>query len=306
MNSIQRWERLGHIFSPNGQVEWLSSHAAVPIAENIGGDFFKIYFSSRDRSNRSFTGAVVVDISRPNVVLDLSLNPVLSPGRLGEFDDSGAMATWLVNYQGRRYMYYIGWNLAVTVPFRNSIGLAISECADNFMRYADGPLIDRTLTEPHFCASCCVIPGDDIWRMWYLSCTGWKVGPRGPEHEYHIKYAESTDGITWKRDGTIAIDYANPSEYAISRPSVICENGIWKMWYSVRGLSYRIGYAESIDGKQWDRMDSHVGISVSSGGWDSEMIEYPFVFDHKGCRYMLYNGNGYGRTGFGIAVQRGS
>jgi len=32
------------------------------------------------------------------------------------------------------------------------------------------------------------------------------------------------------------------------------------------------------------------------------MVEYPFVFDHKGGRYMLYNGNGYGRTGFGIAV----
>ena len=32
------------------------------------------------------------------------------------------------------------------------------------------------------------------------------------------------------------------------------------------------------------------------------MIEYPFVFDHKGQRFMLYNGNGYGKTGFGMAV----
>jgi hypothetical protein len=32
------------------------------------------------------------------------------------------------------------------------------------------------------------------------------------------------------------------------------------------------------------------------------MICYPFVFDHAGSRFMLYNGNGYGKTGFGIAV----
>jgi len=31
-------------------------------------------------------------------------------------------------------------------------------------------------------------------------------------------------------------------------------------------------------------------------------ICYPYVFDHAGSRYMLYNGNGYGRTGFGIAI----
>ncbi len=32
------------------------------------------------------------------------------------------------------------------------------------------------------------------------------------------------------------------------------------------------------------------------------MICYPFIFDHKGKRYMLYNGNDYGKTGFGLAV----
>jgi hypothetical protein len=34
----------------------------------------------------------------------------------------------------------------------------------------------------------------------------------------------------------------------------------------------------------------------------SEMIKYAFVFDHDGERYMLYNRNGYGKTGVGLAV----
>ena len=74
------------------------------------------------------------------------------------------------------------------------------------------------------------------------------------------------------------------------------------MWYSHRGETYRIGYAESEDGLAWQRKDEEAGPDVSGAGWDSEMVEYPFVFDHEGERYMLYNGNGYGKTGVGLAV----
>lgn len=296
------WRKLGLIFSPAAEHEWLHSHAAVPIAEHVEGDIFRIYFSSRNQRNESFTSSLLIDITDPQTILELSETAALSPGELGCFDDSGAMATWLAHHQGRRFLYYIGWNLGVTVPFRNSLGLAVSGDGLAFNRYAPGPILDRTMTEPHFVASCCVIPGDDVWRMWYLSCTGWMLRGGAPEHRYHIKYAESLDGITWNREGVVAIDYLDDTEYAISRPSVILDGDCWKMWYSYRGDSYRIGYAESTDGRQWTRLDNDCGIDVSDSGWDSEMIEYPFVFDHKGSRYMLYNGNGYGRTGFGLAV----
>lgn len=297
-----RWRKLGLIFCPSGETPWMQTHAAVPIAEYVGDDLYKIYFSSRDEFNRSFTGYAVVDIVRPNQIIELSTKPVLAPGGLGEFDDSGAMATWLTSYHEEKFLYYIGWNLGVTVPFRNSIGLSISSQSEGFVRYANGPIMDRSMLEPHFCASCCVFPGEDFWRMWYLSCTGWRMREGKPVHNYHIKYAESRDGINWQRNGLVAIDFANDQEFAISRPSVIHDNDCWRMWYSFRGQSYRIGYAESDDGRQWKRLDSQVGIDVSTTGWDSEMIEYPFVFDHKGQRYMLYNGNGYGKTGFGLAV----
>ena len=77
------------------------------------------------------------------------------------------------------------------------------------------------------------------------------------------------------------------------------------MWYSYRGngdiATYRIGYADSPDGVNWTRRDEEAGITVAENGWDSEMICYPFIFDYKSERYMLYNGNAYGKTGFGIA-----
>ena len=32
------------------------------------------------------------------------------------------------------------------------------------------------------------------------------------------------------------------------------------------------------------------------------MMEYPFVYEHRGVKHMLYNGNGFGETGIGYAV----
>lgn len=297
-----KWEKLGAINLPVNKAAWMVSHASVPFAEAIGGGLFRVWFSSRDELQRSHTGWVVIDINEPQKVIDLSPQPVLSPGDPGCFDDSGAMATWLVTQGDKRCLYYVGWNLGVTVPFRNSIGLAVSKGGEPFVRYAQGPIMDRTANEPHFVASCCVLPEQRLWRMWYLSCTGWDINQGRPRHHYHIKYAESNDGIQWQRAGLIAIDFKDETEYAISRPTIIHDRDCWRMWYSYRGERYRIGYAESLDGVRWTRRDAVAGIDVSATGWDSDMIEYPHVFDHAGQRYMLYNGNDFGRTGFGLAV----
>jgi hypothetical protein len=297
-----KWQKLGLIFCPDGKYNWMISHASVPVAEYLEQDIFRIYFSSRDAKNRSHTAWLDIDINRPAIVLASAEKPILSPGELGEFDDSGAMLSWIVLQPQIKYFYYIGWNLGVTVPFRNSIGLAIWEKGRFPKRYSNAPIVDRSSIDPYFVASCCLRVEDCLWKMWYLSCTGWTLVNSIPRHSYHIRYAESIDGISWKRDGISCIDFKDPGEYAISRPCVLNDNGLYKMWYSYRGISYRIGYAESLDGIHWTRLDQQVGISVSDFGWDSEMIEYPFVFDHKGSRYMLYNGNGYGKTGFGLAV----
>jgi sucrose-6-phosphate hydrolase SacC (GH32 family) len=66
--------------------------------------------------------------------------------------------------------------------------------------------------------------------------------------------------------------------------------------------AYRIGYARSTDLLHWVRDDLSSGIDVSADGWDSEMQCYPHVFECDGQVYMLYNGNEFGRHGFGLAV----
>lgn len=300
-----KWEKLGLVYCAAKEKEWMQSHAAVPFAEHLEGDLFRIYFTTRDANNRSYTNYLIVNINYPNTIIKISDKPVLSPGTLGSFDDSGTMGSWLVEHRGKKFLHYIGWNLGVTVPFRNSIGLAESlDGGVSFERVFEGPILDRTKNEPHFCSNSCVFIENELWKMWYISCVGWFELNGTVMHKYHIKYATSLDGIEWERDGTIAIDFSSEDEYAISRPCVVKSGDLYRMWYSFRGESYRIGYAESNDGIEWVRKDSDVGIDVSLDGWDSEMIEYPYVFKHKSELYMLYNGNGYGKTGFGLAVLR--
>jgi len=298
-----KWKKLGKIFEPNGNVDWMQTHAMIPLAENLSNDLYKIYFSPRDSLNRSHLAWITIDINKPKKIIEYSKQPLVSPGNLGTFDDSGVVATSLLNHNDKKYMYYVGINLGVTVPLRNSIGLAISlDQGRTFKKISEGPIVERNYKEPGFTASPEVIFENGTFRMWYLSCIKWKYEHGKPKHYYHIKYAESSNGIDWDRQGIVAIDFKNSEEYALGVPRVINENGLYKMWYSYRGNKYRIGYAESPDGIHWQRMDEQVGIDVSKEGWDSEMIEYPFVFDHKGNRYMLYNGNGYGKTGFGLAI----
>jgi predicted GH43/DUF377 family glycosyl hydrolase len=208
------------------------------------------------------------------------------------------------------YLYYIGWNIRNTVPYHNSVGLAVSEDGVNYRRMFKGPIMERTAEEPYFCATTCVRVENGIWRNWYLSCTGWDHIDGRIEPRYHLKYAESRDGIYWKREGRIAIDYSSQDEGGIVRASVYRSKNLWHMWYSYRSqknyrtcmsASYRIGYAESTDGLIWQRMDDQAIIEPSESGWDSFMLAYPEVFELNGKLIMLYNGNGFGESGFGYA-----
>lgn len=303
MKKVQKWMKKGLLFKPRGNLAWMISHAMLPFAVRINRDVYRIYFGSRDNLNRSQVGFIETDIKKPKNILQTTNEPILKIGKFGTFDESGAMLSWLVDHDDRIYLYYIGWNVGTTVPFRNSIGLSISyDGGKTFEKYGDGPIMDRSIYDACFVASPCVLIESGLWRMWYLSCIRWVVDANGPKHYYHIKYAESKDGIDWKRKGIVCIDFNSNDEYAISRPCVLKEDGMYKMWYSYRGESYRIGYAESKDGLQWERKDEQAGINVSESGWDSEMICYPYVFEHNGEKYMLYNGNGYGKSGIGLAV----
>lgn len=306
-----QWRKLGCIFTSCGQHPWMISHAQVPVADPISGDTVRIFFASRDSSNRSVVSFIDTDAEDPACIRRLAEKPALGLGGTGCFDDSGVMPSWLVTHGGRKLLYYTGVNTSTSVPGHSAIGIAEwDQQAERFERLFQGPILDRVPEEPYLSMSPCVLPGTP-WRMWYSTGTEWAIVDGRPEPCYNIRYAESQDGIAWRRPGHVCIDFQNASEGGLGRPSVIAGADSYKMWFCARerakyrsdaAASYRIAYAESCDGVHWTRMDERAGIERDAAGWDSEMQAYPFVYRIRDRWYMLYNGNGFGRSGIGCAV----
>jgi hypothetical protein len=302
---------MGLIFQSRNNYEWMVTHASIPTPSKISDDVVRIYFSTRSKAVRSAITFIDVQAAIPSNVLYVHDKPVLSAGELGTFDDGGVGPYCIVSEGTRKFLYYGGWNAGVTVPYRNAIGLAVSDDGGlTFRRVCPGAVVDRNQNEPHFTTAADVMQTHGIWRMWYGSATGWVVIDGRPEPRYQIKYAESRDGINWDRPNITCIEYKTELE-ANARPCVIRESGRYKMWYCYRGsvgyrtdpaASYRIGYAESLDGIRWTRKDDQVGIKRSASGWDSVMMCYPYVYQHGVDKYLIYNGNNFGESGFGYAV----
>lgn len=298
------WIKQGLIFCADKNFPWMQTHAAIPLVQKIEDNRVSVFFSTRNKNNQSSIGELVFELDTLTV-LYLGDKPVLENHSIGYFDSDGIMGSELMHIGKSLYLYYIGWNLGRNIPFRNSIGVA--ELIDGqFKRKFNGPILDRSIHDPCFVASCTVIKKEDYFLMFYTSCDKWENSGLSIRHYYNIKVASSIDGLNWYRDGKIAIDFKDNKEYAISVPRVLFENGIYKMWYTHRGSSenrsYRIGYAESVDGLSWIRKDHLMNFEPSLIGWDSEMLCYPYLFNHSGKTYMLYNGNDYGKSGFGLAV----
>jgi hypothetical protein len=303
--SVPTWTRRGLLIStPTGQ-PWAHSHAALPTVAEIDDRAIDVYYSPRDERGRAHIGRARVELGATGRlrVTAHDPEPVLSPGPLGAFDDSGVTVSCIVESDAGTLLYYTGWTLGVTVPFYFYVGLAIrAPGRRDFQRASASPLLDRDATDAYLTASPWVLNDDGVWRMWYVSCTNWEMAADEPRHRYHLRYAESSDGIHWRRDGRVAIDFADSAEYAISRPCVVHDEDRYRMWFAARGDSYRLGYAESVDALNWNREDSRAGLAPAQSGWDSEMIAYPAIFDLGRVRHLLYNGNGYGRSGIGYAT----
>lgn len=298
---MAKWRKLGRIFAPDGSRPWLHSHASNPVGVPLDERRVRVYFSSRDVDRRSSVAWFEFDLDQPATPLRVAERPLIEPGAPGLFDDSGTSLGCVVRSGDQHLLYYVGWNLGVTVPWRNSIGLATGDASGlQFAKQGKAPVLDRSDVDPFSLSYPWVLREGDRWRMWYGSNLTW--GPTIDSMTHVIKYAESQDGRRWRAGGHVAISLGGGDETCLSRPCVLRDGSRYRMWYSRRGASYRIGYAESADGLAWVRRDDRAGIDVSSSGWDAEMICYPCVFTARGRHWLLFNGNGYGATGIGLAV----
>jgi hypothetical protein len=295
------WEKKGLIIQPPVEYYWLAGGVGHCHAAFLSNRKILLTLCGRDELGRSRIGEALWSIDSGEC--EISGDSLIPLGELGTFDYNGTSYPWVVCDNNTHYLYYTGWNQGLHVPFMNGLGLAIKNKSGNYIKQSRAPIIHRSDAEPIGTGSVCVLKEHDLWRMWYTSFERWgSIELNEERHYYNIKYAESDNGVDWKRLGKICINFNQLNgEYVTGKPAVIKYKGWYLMWFSCRGESYRIGFAASRDGFNWLRNDAALGLEVSSKGWDSEMVCYgfPLLLDKR--IILIYCGNRFGRTGLGWA-----
>jgi len=316
-----RWEKLGKLFDPTRHPAFTDfvGYAQAPQAL-LFEDFVRIYFSIRKRSpDQKFVSHVqYIDMDKSFAkILDVSRGPVIELGKLGTFDEHGIFPMNVLRVDDKVYAYPSGWTRRCSVSVDTAIGLASStDGGVTFRRLGDGPVLAASLHEPFLVCDPFVRRFDGVFHMWYIFGMRWsrRTEEQQAERTYVIGHALSGDGVHWRKEGRAIVEQ-NDAEECQALPTVFAHSGGYHMHFchrhsldfrSNRNNAYRIGYAWSRDLVTWVRDDGHAGIDVTEGSWDSDMMCYPHVFECDGQTYMLYNGNHFGREGFGLARLRDS
>lgn len=311
------WRKLGKTFDPRDLPVggWMHEFAQSPSAI-VRDTTVRVFFCSRVRPDpdgqyRSYIGWLDLDRGDLRRVVAVCEKPVMPLGKFGTFDEFGTYPVSVIADGDEIRAYYAGFTRCESVPFNAAIGVAVSrDGGETFHRLGDGPVLSYTPDEPFLIGSPRVRRFGGGWQLWYVAGKEWRLTDGKPEPIYKIRMATSDDGFDWTKEGRDLVADKTGEQECQACPDVTCRGGSYHMFFSYRDIrnykgregGYRIGYASSDDMRHWQRDDDVVDIGLSETGWDSEMINYPHLFDVDGSTYMLYQGNGMGRSGFGLAV----
>ena len=311
-----KWRKLGQIFDFHRSdfADDFFGYAQSPQAL-VFEDRVRFYFSTRPPAvNGKFVSVVqYVDMSKDfRTVLGRSRGTVIPLGKLGTFDEHGIFPFSVFRHEDAVWGYSNGWNRRKSVSVDTAIGLAISrDEGQTFAKVGDGPVLGPSLQEPYLVCDPFVRLFDGTFHMWYVYGTGWKSAAPGepPDRTYVIAHATSANGTNWYRQSQPIIAQTH-SEECQALPTVVKLGNRYHMLFCHRhtfgfrtdaARAYRLGYAWSDDLVHWQRDDSLCRLDASIGAWDSEMVCYPHLFTCDGRTYLAYNGNNFGRDGFGVA-----
>lgn len=294
------------------------THAQSPQLLKIG-DVNRIYFSSRPprkKDEMPTTKVLYVDYDSDfKEIVDYSREPILGPSIIGAYDEHGIFPFHIAKINNRLLGYISGWSRRISVAVETSIGL--SESMDNgktFQRLGDGPILTASLDEPFLVGDPFVLSNEGKHFMYYIAGMDWKKTQVESELQrvYKIRMAVSTDGENWKPENRNLITDLLGVDECQALPSVVKSELNTTMAFCYREMSnfrnngknaYRIGFAQSSDFLNWHRDDQLFQISDHKSGWDEGMRCYPNINILNGSVAILYNGNDFGKHGFGLALE---
>ena len=294
------------------------THAQSPQLLRVG-EVNRIYFSARPLVRvgelpRTEVLFVEFDSSFKEVV-DFSRTPVINQSPLGSYDEHGIFPFHVSIVDNRLYGYISGWSRRRAVAVETAIG--ISESTDGgvtFHRLGDGPILTSSLNEPFLVGDPFVTRHDNGYVMLYIAGTAWKATENEEDLQrvYKIRLALSEDGVSWNPLLKSVIPDLIGSDECQALPSVSMKKNRYIMSFCYREMSnfrtngkgaYQLGFASSSDLQNWTRNDALFEIGEHKSEWDSGMRCYPNINSINERIVILYNGNDFGKHGFGLAIE---
>jgi len=220
-------------------------------------------------------------------------NPVLTATQSWE-SGFGVIGPRVLKIGNIYKMWYTG------LGSRFQIGLATSNDGINWTKSNSNPVLPigqpGNFDADHVDYPSVIFHNNKYW-MWY---TGWSSGVR------QIGLATSTDGVNWtKHSGNPVLTVGPTSAWDAQGAAVPCViyDGKFKMWYHGKGLyPQAVGYAESIDGINWQKHSGNPVLTPLPNSWESSVIGINSVIKVNGIYQMWYGGNDGNTTRYGYAI----
>lgn len=302
-----QWDKLGLVWSaPSGS----GLTGALQPTPLLLGDRIRVFTGCRDAEGASSVWWVDLDPADPTRMLGEAGSAALTAGPPGTFDAAGVVPCAVVAVGDHARLYYAGYQ-PPTQPgerFRVFSGVATApvDGTEVFARLRAQPLLRTSADERLFRVVHSLVRSGNGWRCWYGAGREFRQGRSKLLPVYDIRQMDSPDGLEFPDAGEVAVPLGAPDEHRVGRPYVVPHQGGYRMFFGAgtEETTYRLTFADSADGRSWRRHDGRLGLDVSPHGWDSEMIAYPSSVTTTAGTFLFYNGNGYGRDGFGVAVLR--
>lgn len=213
-------------------------------------------------------------------------NPVLSVGADGDWDDTLVGEPRVLRTADGFYMIFVGFDGTQSggkfSPFYGyGLGAAISSDGLDWEKLSGDPMLS--------------LAGQEFGMLWHGGVfeqaqyvTYYSLGStRGGRTGTRIYRATSPDGQTWTPDPTPVIDLGTAGsydDYDVYAPSILIEDGVYKMWYTALSESAgtSIAYATSADGIQWAKYEGNPVLS-QKGAY------YPAVLNIEDTYMMWYS-----------------
>ncbi|MBV9996520.1 MAG: hypothetical protein JO127_15050 [Caulobacteraceae bacterium] len=294
------WRKLGRVLEASG--EPLSrTHVMLP-TPHVTGDRVRVFYASCDADLRGRIFFADFEPAPPFRLMGRSPSPVLDVGPAGAFDCDGVNPSQALDADGRLALLYIGWRRGPPEsPYTLFGAVAFSDDGGASFARASAPLLAPRPGERLFRTAPFVERGGEGWRLLYIGGDAFEEAGDGRRlPSYSLMTLESGRLWDWQGAGKVLMaPDAAAGEIGFGRPVSYATGRARRLMLSVRT---REGYRlmETARDFQGRPLLTPV-IPAPFEAWESQMTCFGAPCVVEGRELLFYNGDGYGRTGLGLA-----